>query len=199
MLLGRKFLCSWEVVNIRHESISFNILIFHFRYYELVVPTYSEFRFLCKFRISRKTFKFLCDRLRPRLFKKETQFRKGISVGKQILIAISILKGKCDLWTIADLFGVGKSTVGHILQRFCVAFVEELYSEFVNFPADQNAIDELVKGFFNRWQFPSCFGALDGCHVEIEAPSGSPADYYNYKHFHSIVLLALVDFKYRFM
>ena len=36
-------------------------------------------------------------------------FRNDIPVGKQISIAISILKGNSDFWTIADVFGAGKA------------------------------------------------------------------------------------------
>ncbi|XP_049528892.1 uncharacterized protein LOC125947697 [Dermacentor silvarum] len=41
-------------------------------------------------------------------------------------------------------------------------------------------------------------GALDGCHFPILPPKEHATDYHNYKGWHSIVLLALVDHKYRF-
>ena len=49
------------------------------------------------------------------------------------------------------------------------------------------------------WQFPHCIGALDGKHIAIKAPAGQGSTFYNYKHFHSIILLALVDANLKFL
>lgn len=35
----------------------------------------------------------------------------------------------------------------------------------------------------------------DGCHIEIKPPADQAVDYYNYKGWYSIVLMAAVDYK----
>ncbi|XP_053968378.1 putative nuclease HARBI1 [Anastrepha ludens] len=47
--------------------------------------------------------------------------------------------------------------------------------------------------------YPQCIGAIDGCHIEIHPRKEEAIDYYNYKGWYSVVLLALVDAKYRFV
>nr|XP_017210663.2 NACHT, LRR and PYD domains-containing protein 3-like [Danio rerio] len=56
----------------------------------------------------------------------------------------------------------------------------------------------IVQGFRDRWGFPQVAGAIDGTHINIKAPSNTPADYYNRKGNYSIVLQAVVDNKMKF-
>jgi hypothetical protein len=54
------------------------------------------------------------------------------------------------------------------------------------------------EGFRTKFNYPNACGAIDGKHVKIRAPALGGSSFYNYKHFHSIVLLAIVDPFYRF-
>lgn len=57
---------------------------------------------------------------------------------------------------------------------------------------------QIAHDFENKWDFPHAVGALDGKHVVLQAPINSGTEFFNYKQFFSLVLLALVDADYCF-
>ena len=52
--------------------------------------------------------------------------------------------------------------------------------------------------FHQRWNFHHV-GAFDGKHIAIQKPSNAGSDIYNYKKFHSIIIMAVVDANYKFI
>ncbi|CAH1968459.1 unnamed protein product [Acanthoscelides obtectus] len=67
------------------------------------------------------------------------------------------------------------------------------------FPRLEQDWRTIFQSFDELWNFPHCLGAIDGKHVRIVPPSGSGSYYYNYKGFHSMVLLAFVYANYRIL
>lgn len=72
-----------------------------------------------------------------------------------------------------------------------------LVSQFMPTPGSEDW-KEIAEDFQRLWAFPNCCGAIDGKHVIIQAPSNTGSQFYNYKGSFSIVLLAVVDSRWRF-
>ena len=49
-----------------------------------------------------------------------------------------------------------------------------------------------------RMHFLHCLGALDGKHIAMKCPRNGGSLHYNYKGFHSVIPMALVDAEYKF-
>ena len=68
-----------------------------------------------------------------------------------------------------------------------------LRREFIKQPDSTAEWRNIAKKYEKYWNFPNCVGAINGRHVTIQCPAGGGSTYFNYKKFHNIVLLALVN------
>ena len=107
-------------------------------------------------------------------------------------------------YNIAEIAGVAESTVCQIIIDVCKAIAEKLWEESVesHFPESKEEFQEFMITMGSEWQFPYAFCAIDGSHLPIKCPDGgaeSMKQYFNFKNFYSIVLLALFDARYRFI
>lgn len=73
------------------------------------------------------------------------------------------------------------------------------YLEYFQIPNSDEGWKAISDEFYRKWDFPNVIGCLDGKHIRMAAPENSGSYYYNYKGFHSIVLMALVDAKGNFI
>ena len=162
-----------------------------------IISAWDDEEWKRNFRVSRATFRYLCNELRTKL-QHESTIRETVLVEKRVAIALWRLGTNVEYRTISHLFGVGISTACNIVHEVCKATVDTLLQRYVKIPVGTDAMD-IVRGFEEKWGFPQCFGAVDGSHIPILPPHDSPTDYYNRKGFHSIVAQALVDHQYRFL
>ncbi|XP_075734032.1 uncharacterized protein LOC119165503 [Rhipicephalus microplus] len=167
------------------------------RWFEDTLPLLGYGHFKQCFRVSPATFRFIVDSLRPSLERVTTNMRECIAVEKVVAIGLFKLCSVAEDRVVASVFGVGRSTVNGIYKEFCEAIVSVLESDWIKM-LSPSEMAEHIREFMAVSDFPQAVGALDGCHFPVSPPQEHATDYYNYKGWYSIILLALVDHKYRF-
>ena len=71
--------------------------------------------------------------------------------------------------------------------------------QFINFPLTRRDREEKMNEFIDEYGIPQTVGAIDGCHIEINAPPQNKEDYYNRKQHDSVILQAIVDCSLKFL
>lgn len=74
-----------------------------------------------------------------------------------------------------------------------------LQPTYLRCPQEEAEWIKIADEYNNMWNFPNCIGAIDGKHCRIQAPSNSHSTFHNYKGYFSLILMAIVDARYRFI
>ena len=124
--------------------------------------------------------------------------RVAVVVEKRVAMALWFLASGADYRTIAHLFGVSKALVCVAVKEVCQCIVHVLLPKYIAVPTGQD-LRRVVEGFEHEYKFPQCAGAVDGTHIPIQSPTECPADYYNRKGWHSVLMQGVVDHRGRFI
>jgi hypothetical protein len=60
-------------------------------------------------------------------------------------------------------------------------------------------LQNIIREYYTRWNFPTCFGAIDGKHCRIKCPENSASSYYCCEKYFCIVLQGVSDADYKFI
>ncbi|XP_070528283.1 uncharacterized protein [Cardiocondyla obscurior] len=142
----------------------------------ILLKAQNHEEFFSYVRLWPEQFNHLLQLITPYLRKHSIQ--KSLSVKARLTITLSYLAQGDTAHDKHLEFRIGKSTVYKI--------IPEVYWKRIS------------EDFFVKWQFPNCIGALDGRHIEIQAPPCSGSEFYNYKGYFSIVLIAMCDANHKF-
>lgn len=70
---------------------------------------------------------------------------------------------------------------------------------FFQMPQSEEEWLKVAKDFEEKWNYPCCVGAIDGKHIAVKQPENTGSEFFNYKHYFSVLLLAVCDANYRFI
>ena len=159
------------------------------------LPTISLRRFT---RMSPERFEHLLALVGPLIKKKPCRSRQPISDAERLMLTLRFLATGDSQQSHSFSFRIGRATVSNILRETTEAIWHALNKKYLIPPTETQDWIRIAEEFETEWNFPHCIGAIDGKHINMECPKKAGSAYFNYKNFHSIVLLAVCDAKYCF-
>ena len=139
----------------------------------------------------------LLDRLRVRLTKKRT--REPLEPGLKLAITLRHLASGNSYVDMSYSWRVPHNTISIVVREVCKAIFDEYADEMLTTPDTEAGWRAISTEWYKKWNFPHTIGAIDGKHIACKSPPNSGSEYFNYKGFFSIILLALVDSDYKFL
>jgi len=144
-------------------------------------------------------FDEIVQRLTPALTKETTNWRPPLDPGLKVALTLRHLASGAKYREMQYGWRVPHNTISLVVREVCEAILHEYRVEMLAPPQTPAEWQEISDNWLNRWNFPHVIGAIDGKHIACKAPANSGSDFYNYKGFFSIILLAVVTSDYKFL
>ncbi|XP_041369872.1 putative nuclease HARBI1 [Gigantopelta aegis] len=154
----------------------------------------------CNFlRMGCQIYQEILTRIEHRIKPKKSKYRKPLTAGIKLAITLRYLASGDSYHSLMYAFRVAHNTISKVIRQVCDAILVEFADEPIPCPEMPDEWKNIAKHFGDRWQLHNCVGALDGKHIAIQCPRRGGSLYYNYKGYHTIILMALVDADYKFI
>ncbi|KAF7120780.1 hypothetical protein RHSIM_Rhsim13G0086800 [Rhododendron simsii] len=166
-------------------------------------PSKGLEKFESMFKISRKTFNYICSLVKDSMMAKTSNFTfsngKPMCLNDQVAIALRRLSSGESLIAVADSFGTNHSTVSQLTWRFVEA-MEERGIQHLQWPSTEQEMTKIKSKFEKIRGLPNCCGAIDTTHITMLLSSTEMDSnvWLDREKNHSMILQAIVDPDMRF-
>ncbi|XP_071637550.1 uncharacterized protein [Temnothorax longispinosus] len=155
------------------------------------IPRMTNKAFREHFWMTPNTFENLETRLGPALFITNDTGRPMIPVKNQLLSVLWLLATPDSYKSVADRFGMGKSSLSNCFMRVIKA-LNDIAGDIIVWPTGDNLLTVKNK-FKENGVLPDVIGAIDGTDIEVKGPKENCQFYINRKKRFSITLQAVCD------
>ena len=110
--------------------------------------------------------------------------RKPISAEEKLAVTLRFLATGQDYESLSFLFRISASAIKQFVPAICHYIYHVLKSHYLKLSSKQHEWEALAAKNFDA--------AIDGKHVAIKRPIDGDSEFWNFKGFHSIELMAMV-------
>lgn len=109
-----------------------------------------------------------------------------------VILCFRYLATGCTFTSLGLYFARGTSTVAAIVEETTTAIWESLREMCIPLPDTEGWIN-IASRYYEVWNLPNCVGSIDGKHIRITKLPNSGSANFNYKNYHSVILLGCCD------
>lgn len=157
------------------------------------------------FRVTKKQFYDILDLIKETIY---SAAPKAIHVRDKLALLLHFLGHTITALNLSNTVGISRTCVLKHLDETSSAIVDKMEKIYVKTPTNTNQWRKISDRFFEKYGFchtMGCLGILcsqlylfvililDGKHIRLQSPPNGGSKFFNYKHYHSVVLMALVD------
>lgn len=128
-----------------------------------------------------------------------TSIREPLEPGLRLAITLRYLATGESYHSLSYSFRLSHNTISKVVLDTCQAIAKAYEDKVMDCPSTPDEWRRVAHGFQTRWNCLHTCGAVGGTHVAIRCPPKEGSMYFNYKKFHSSILLAVVDANYNFL
>ena len=140
-----------------------------------------------QFRMSPTKLEELLRWVAPRIIKKSEK-REPIAPEERLCVTLRYLVTGDARVTIGSSYRISPTSTGRIIKETTAVIWDVLYEQnYLKVPSTEQEWREIAKDFEGRWNFPHFLGAIDGKHINMQAPANSGSLYFNCKKTFSVV------------
>ena len=118
---------------------------------------------------------------------------KVIPAKARLTVTIRFLATGETFRSLCFQFRISKGAISYIARDVCNGINKNMSPLYLKVPLTMEEWLEISRKFEERWQFPNCVGAIDGKHIVMQPPPEAGSHFFNYKHTHSIILMAIAE------
>uniref|UniRef100_A0A6P7GZ90 Uncharacterized protein LOC114344098 isoform X2 n=1 Tax=Diabrotica virgifera virgifera TaxID=50390 RepID=A0A6P7GZ90_DIAVI len=159
----------------------------------------NEEKFREYFRLCMDLFETVLRYIRDDITKKPYKKRQHpISAEEKLSVTLRYLVTGASFRSLAFQYRIHHSWISVLVKEVLENIESRTLHIYIPEPS-KGQMKTNVQDFYYLWNYPNCCASIDGKHIRILCPNKAGSLFFNYKNYHSVVLLALVDARYRFV